>query len=197
MSEETKKEQTTVETVTKTTTTETPITPVAAETPAKTTEEIQVTPVTTETAVTPVNSEVSKETTTSVESKTTGKKQTWWNRFWSALTGAILAVAAMFGITSDQIAEQKENVKEVKTLASEALNAIKAGDVKTATAKLTEAGEVGKEVVSAAKDVVDKAKATDKKDIINTVKESFTSKDKKAVTDAAKQYTDQKTIAKK
>ena len=60
--------------------------------------------------------EVREKTTETVEKSknviTTTKGKTWWNRIWSAAVGAVVAVGAMFGITNDQIAEQKEKVEE-------------------------------------------------------------------------------------
>ena len=93
------------------------------------------------------------------------KKSTWWNRIWSAIVGAVLAVAAMFGITTDQVAEQKAKTEEVKKLASEALELAKAGKIEDAKAALELAVETGKEVVTEAKKVVEKAKETKAEDV--------------------------------
>ena len=141
------------------------------------------------TAVTEAVKETVGAVKEAVGSPAVTKKATWWNRIWSAIVGAILAVAAMFGITTDQVAEQKENVKQVKTLASEALESIKKGDVATAQAKLNEAQEVGKEVVSKTKEAIETIKKTDKKEVVEKVKNALTSANTKTVETAAKQYT--------
>lgn len=98
-----------------------------------------------------------------VKAPARSKKTTWWNRIWSAIVGAVLAVASMFGITTAQIDEQKAKTEEVKNLASEALEAIKKGDVATAKAALELATESGKQVVDNANQVVDNIKNADAK----------------------------------
>ena len=124
-----------------------------------------------------VVSEVKDKTSETVEKAkniiTTTKGKTWWNRIWSAIVGAIMAVGAMFGITNEQIAEQKAKTEEVKTLANEALEAIKKGDVVNAKAALELAAESGKEVVKESKKIIDNVKNADSKEIKETVKESL------------------------
>ena len=106
-----------------------------------------------------------------VEAPARSKKATWWNRIWSAIVGAALAVASMFGITTAQIDEQKAKTEEVKDLAGEALEAIKKGDVATAKAALELAAETGKQVVEEAKQVVDNVKEAKAEDIAKTAVE--------------------------
>lgn len=106
-----------------------------------------------------------------VKAPARSKKATWWNRIWSAIVGAVLAVASMFGITTAQIDEQKAKTEEVKNLASEALEAIKKGDVATAKAALELAAETGKQVAKDAKQVVDNVKETKTEDIVKTAVE--------------------------
>ena len=118
------------------------------------------------------NEEVSENTTTEVE--TANKKQTWLNRIWSAIVGAAVAVGAMFGVTQPQIEAQKAKVIEVKTYATEALEAIKKGDVQTATAKLQEVTAATKEVAEQIKKDVEKVKEADKKSVVETVKKTVT-----------------------
>lgn len=101
-------------------------------------------------------------------------KKTWLNRFVSAAIGALVAIGSMVGVTGNQITEQKERVVSVQNLAKEALDAIKAGDVTVATAKLQEAVSSGKEVVVSAKEVVEKVKEADSKSVVETVKNSAT-----------------------
>lgn len=133
--------------------------------------------------------EVREKTTETVEKTknviTTTKGKTWWNRIWSAVVGAVVAVGAMFGITNDQIAEQKEKVEEVKALANEALEAIKKGDVADAKAALELAAESGKEVIKESKKIVDNVKNADSKEVKETIKESL----KKSVTEEVKKET--------
>lgn len=97
------------------------------------------------------------------------KKSTWWNRIWSAIVGAIVAVGAMFGITEPQIAEQKAKVEEVKNMAAETLENIKAGKIEDAKAGLELIIESGKEVAEQAKTdvetVTEKVKNTPAEDI--------------------------------
>lgn len=106
-----------------------------------------------------------------VDAPARSKKATWWNRIWSAIVGAVLSVAAMFGITTEQINEQKAKTEEVKNLAGEALDAIKKGDVATAKAALELATETGKQVVDNAKQVVDNVKEAKAEDIAKTAVE--------------------------
>ena len=104
----------------------------------------------------------------------TTKKQTWLNRVWSAIVGAAVAVGAMFGITQPQIDAQKAKVVEIKTYASEALEALRNGDVKTATTKLQEATAVTKEVAEQIKKDVNKIKESNKESVVETVKKTVT-----------------------
>jgi gas vesicle protein len=106
-----------------------------------------------------------------VKAPARSKKATWWNRIWSAIVGAVLAVASMFGITTEQINEQKAKTEEVKNLAGEALEAIKKGDVATAKAALELAAETGKQVVEEAKQVVDNVKEAKAEDVAKTAVE--------------------------
>lgn len=105
---------------------------------------------------------------------TTNTKQTWLNRIWSAVVGAAVAVGAMFGVTQPQIEAQKAKVTEVKNYATEALEAIKKGDVQTATAKLQEATAATKEVAEQIKKDVEKVKEADKKSVVETAKNAVT-----------------------
>lgn len=104
----------------------------------------------------------------------TTKKQTWLNRVWSAVVGAAVAVGAMFGITQPQIDAQKAKVVEIKTYASEALEALRNGDVKTATTKLQEATAVTKEVAKQIKKDVNKIKEANKESVVETAKTAIT-----------------------
>jgi len=147
--------------------------------------------------------EAAKETVETVkeaiQTPAVTKKATWWNRIWSAILGAILAVAAMFGVNADQIKEQKAKTEEVKTLAGEALAAFKAGDTKTGMEKLNAVQTVGKEVVKNTKEMVETVKKTDKKTVVEKIKTALTSSNTKAVKATAKQYTEPaaKPVAKK
>ena len=105
---------------------------------------------------------------------TSTKKQTWLNRVWSAVVGAAVAVGAMFGITQPQIDAQKAKVVEIKTYASEALEALRNGDVKTATTKLQEATAVTKEVAEQIKKDVNKIKEANKESVVETAKTAIT-----------------------
>ena len=114
------------------------------------------------------------EETKITEEVTTNKKTTWLSRIWSAAVGAVVAVGAMFGITQPQIEAQKAKVTEVKNYATEALEAIKKGDVQTATAKLQEATAATKEVAEQIKKDVEKVKQADKKSVVETAKNAVT-----------------------
>ena len=119
---------------------------------------------------TEVTKEVSKDTAVT----TTTKKTTWWNRVVSAVVGAVVAVGAMFGITGNQVAAEKAKVESVKTQAIAALDALKAGDVTTATAKLQEAIATGKEVVNDVKAAAEQVKNADKNSVVETAKNAVT-----------------------
>lgn len=124
--------------------------------------------------------EVVKDTVKAVEAPARSKKATWWNRIWSAIVGAIVAIGAMFGITTDQVKEQVAKTEQVKVLAAEALTALKSGDIKTATAKLKEAGEVGKDVAEETKNMIDTVK--------DKLEEAKAKSDAKAETVSTEQY---------
>ena len=106
-----------------------------------------------------------EEAADTVNAPAVTKKTTWWNRIWSAIVGAVVAVAAMFGITEPQIAEQKAKVEEVKNIAAETLENIKAGKIEDAKAGLELIVESGKEVAEQAKKDIEsvKEKAKDAK----------------------------------
>lgn len=108
------------------------------------------------------------EETKTAETTTTSKKTTWLNRIGSAIIGALIAIGSMFGITSSEVAEQKAKTETIQQAASEALDAIKAGDVTTATNKLQEAVTTGKEVVDSAKEVVENVKNADVNEVLDT-----------------------------
>ena len=86
------------------------------------------------------------------------KKATWWNRIWSAIVGAVMAVAAMFGITTDQVADQKAKVTEIKTMAAEALQNIKDGKIQDGMAGLQLIVEEGKTMGEQVKKTVETVK---------------------------------------
>ena len=102
------------------------------------------------------------------------KKSTWWNRIWSAVVGAAIAIGSMFGITSEQISAEKAKVETVQVKASAALEALKAGDVTTATANLKEVVATGKEVVADAKVLAEKVKTADKESVVEAAKDAVT-----------------------
>jgi len=102
------------------------------------------------------------------------QKPSFMTKIWSAIVGAAVAVAGMFGITQDQIATEKAKVESIKTQASAALEALKAGDVTTATANLKAAVETGKAVVADAKALAENVKASDKKSVVETLKNEVT-----------------------
>ena len=118
--------------------------------------------------------EAEKEISKDKAVTTTTKKTTWWNRVVSAVVGAVVAVGAMFGITSNQVATEKAKVESVKTQATAALDALKAGDVTTATAKLQEAIATGEAVVNDIKGAAEQVKNADKESVIETAKKAAT-----------------------
>lgn len=81
----------------------------------------------------------------------TTKKQTWLNRIYSAVVGAILAIGAMFGISQPQLNAQKAKVTEVKTKAATAIEALKCGDTQMALTLLQETIGNTKEITEQAK----------------------------------------------
>jgi uncharacterized phage infection (PIP) family protein YhgE len=106
------------------------------------------------------------------------KKQTWWNRIWSAIVGAIVAVAAMLGITTEEVNEQKARVQKITVCVTEAKEALSKGDIASAKAKVEEAITISKEIAGDVKQVKENA---DK--LIETVK---TEVEKKAAEAAEK-----------
>lgn len=97
----------------------------------------------------------------------TTKAKSWWNRIWSAIVGAILAVAAMFGITNDKVAQEKALMTQVKQYTEDALVDIKAGNIKAAAEKLEQAKSIGKTVVNDVKETVENVKNTNKDEVKN------------------------------
>jgi hypothetical protein len=97
----------------------------------------------------------------------TTKAKSWWNRIWSAIVGAVLAVAAMFGITNDKVAQEKALMTQVKQYTEDALVDIKAGNIKAAAEKLEQAKSIGKTVVTDVKETVENVKNVDKEDVKN------------------------------
>lgn len=136
-----------------------------------------------------------EEVVETVKEEVTSKKKTWVNRIWSAVVGAVVAVGAMFGVTQPQIEAQKAKVTELKTYAIEALDAIKSGDVTTATEKLKQATATTKEVAEQIKKDVEKVKNADKNSVVETAKNAATEalvKDQvKKVETAGQQYTNE------
>lgn len=97
----------------------------------------------------------------------TTKAKSWWNRIWSAIVGAVLAVAAMFGITNDKVAQEKALMTQVKQYTEDALVDIKAGNIKAAAEKLEQAKSIGKTVVNDVKETVETVKNADKEEVKN------------------------------
>lgn len=118
-----------------------------------------------------------KETKTETKTETpvtTSKTSSWFSKVWSAIVGAAVGVAAMFGITNDQIATEKAKVQTVKNQVTVALKALQEGDVTTATANLQVAVATGKEIVADAKVIAEKVKEADKTSTVETIKNEIT-----------------------
>lgn len=113
----------------------------------------------------------------------TTKKATWWNRIWSAIVGAVLAVLSMFGITNEKIAKLEQDKNDLKNLATEVTTSIKAGNFEDAKA----AADLIIEKVNEKKEAV---KETVKKSLIDSVKSAITKNDVKKIEQATTQYTD-------
>lgn len=111
-----------------------------------------------------------KETVETIVPKKTWKDvvKGWFTELWAAIVGAAVAVAAMFGITSEQVKEQTARAELVKLYAQDALYSLQQGDVKTAMDKLKTATEAGKEIAVEAKKVIDTAKTAKKDEVIDT-----------------------------
>lgn len=111
-----------------------------------------------------------KETVETTVCKKTWKDvvKGWFKKLWSAIVGAAVAVAAMFGITSEQVKEQTARAELVKLYAQDALYSLQQGDVKTAIDKLKTATEAGKEIAVEAKKVIDTVKSAKKDEVIDT-----------------------------
>ena len=112
--------------------------------------------------------ETKATTETTATTATTSKKGTWLNRLFSAVIGAAVAVGAMFGITNEKIAEEKTKVETIQTQAKEALDALKTGDIQTATTKLTEATAIVKEVAKDVKETAEQVKNADPAEVGKT-----------------------------
>lgn len=88
-------------------------------------------------------------------------KKSWFNRVWSAVTGLIVGVAAMFGVNKAQVAEIKSEVQTAYEKVQNVQTAIENKDFAGAIGAVTDAAAALKEVIG------------DVKDTANTVKENL------------------------
>lgn len=115
-------------------------------------------------------SEETKNATETTTTITTTTKKTWLNRICAAVVGLVVGVLGTFGITTDQIKTEKAKITTVKEQVTTALEALKAGDVTTATANLQEALTATNEIVADAKTIAEQVKNNDKESVIETAK---------------------------
>jgi len=97
--------------------------------------------------------ETTEATTTSTSTSS------WGKTIISFLTGVVITVGSIFGITSTQINDTKAKVESIKVEAAAALTAIKASDYTTAKEKLTNIVATSKEVVADTQTMVDQVKS--------------------------------------
>lgn len=123
-----------------------------------------------------------------VDAPARSKKATWWNRIWSAIVGAILAILSMFGITNEKIAKLEQDKNDLKNLATEIATSIKDGKIEDAKAAADLIIEKFNEKKQEVKEVVENIKNTDKEAIkdaaIQGAKEKLEADDKKATAES-------------
>ena len=95
-----------------------------------------------------------------VNATSTPVKKSWFNRVWSAMTGLIVGIAAMFGIKEVQINEIKENVKTAYDQVQNVKNALENKDFAGATDAIGKAGNAITNVIGDVKETIDVAKET-------------------------------------
>ena len=101
---------------------------------------------------------MSKENDKEIAQNDKPVKKSWFNRVWSAVTGLIVGVAAMFGVNKAQVAEIKNEVQNAYDKVKEVQTAVEEKDWGTAIGATAEAIEALKEVVGDAKDAADTVK---------------------------------------
>lgn len=111
--------------------------------------------------------------------ETKKEKKSWFNRVWSAVTGLIVGVAAMFGINAGQVQDLKNDLADVKAKTENVQTAYKNGDIKGVLDAAKELVESGKEAVDSAKDIVDTGKVayTEYKNKAEEIKTAIEAKD--------------------
>lgn len=82
-------------------------------------------------------------------------KKSWFNRIWSAFTGLIVGVAAMFGVDQARITDIKEDVEEIGTKAEAVQVALQEKKYDEAIAGIKDVVTSAKEVASSVKEVKD------------------------------------------
>lgn len=87
-------------------------------------------------------------------------KKSWFNRVWSAFTGLVVGVAAMFGINRAQVNEIRAEVQTAYDKVKEVQVAVENKDWGTAISAATDAAAALKEAVGDVKDAADTAKDT-------------------------------------
>ena len=114
-------------------------------------------------------------------------KKSWFNRVWSAVTGLIVGVAAMFGVNKAQVAEIKSEVQTAYDKVKEVQTAVENKDWGAAIGAVTDAAAALKEVVGDVKEAAETAKDAFEGYVadINTLKEAVDAKDWVAAKDAA------------
>lgn len=119
--------------------------------------------------------------------ETKKEKKSWFNRIWSAVTGLIVGVAAMFGINAGQVQDLKNDIDTLKAKTENVQNAYKSGDIKGVLDAAKELVEAGKEVVDSGKDIVDTGKTAfnEYKASADEIKSAIDAKDYKTAHDKA------------
>ena len=82
-------------------------------------------------------------------------KKSWFNRIWSAFTGLIVGVAAMFGVDQTRITDIKEDVKEISTKAEAVQVALQEKKYDEAIAGIKDVVTSAKEIASSVKEIKD------------------------------------------
>lgn len=80
------------------------------------------------------------------------EKKSWFNRIWSAMTGLIVGVAAMFGVNHQQVTGIKNDVKGAYDKVQEVQVAIENKDLVGAITAVTDAANALKEIVGEVND---------------------------------------------
>lgn len=114
-------------------------------------------------------------------------KKPWFNRIWSAVTGLVIGIAAMFGISTSQISDIKNDAKEAYAKIQEIQACIEEKDYVSVIKAANDAAKSIKQIIGEVKETTDEAKESYNfyKNSIEEIKTAMNAKDYKKASDNA------------